>query len=73
MGCCDDGPKGWQKAVASEELCFRFVRVHVLTYMDDEVIPPGDYVVRCPALDLAFRVKSEDFEKYFEPLMQEQA
>ena len=72
MSCCDEAVEksGWMKAVAAEELCFRFVRVKTLTYMDDEVVPPGDYIVRCPALDLAFPVRSEDFEKYFEPLME---
>ena len=73
MGCCDDGPRGWQKAVAAETLCFRFVRVRVSTKLDDEIVPTGDYIVRCPALDLTFRVTSEDFEQYFEPLMQEKA
>lgn len=74
MSCCDDemrGPSGWEKAVASEQLCFRFVKVNMLTYMNDEVVAPGDYIVRSPALDVAFSVKAADFHKYFEPLMAE--
>jgi len=72
MSCCDGAEfkNGWMKATAGESLCFRYVRVRTLTYMDDDVVAPGDYVVRCPALGLTFPVKSEDFEKYFEPLME---
>lgn len=73
MSCCD-GPeyaRGWEKAVAAEGLCFRFIRVKRVVYMDDDVVPPGDYIVRCPTLRLTFRVREADFLKYFQPLMAE--
>jgi hypothetical protein len=73
MSCCGETglSKGWEKAVASEQLCFRFVQVRTLTYMGDTCVSPGDYIVRSPALDITFSVKAADFHKYFEPLMAE--
>jgi hypothetical protein len=73
MSCCDGAEfrHGWEKATAAEGLCFRFVRLVRTTYMNDTVLPPGDYIVKCPALNLTFPVKAADFEKYFAPLMQD--
>ncbi len=73
MSCCDEGAqvRGWDKAVASEQLCFRFIKLRSLTYLGDTCVAPGDYIVRCPALDITFSVKAADFHKYFEPLMAE--
>lgn len=71
MSCCDENRPGWEKAVATEQLCFRFVRVKTMTVMADRVVAPGDYIVRSPVLDITFHVSAEDFHKYFEPLMAE--
>lgn len=73
MSCCGEKglAEGWEKAVASEQLCFRFVRVPMLTYVGDTCVFPGDYIVRWPALNITFAVKAADFHKYFEPLMAE--
>lgn len=76
MGCCNDVKfkKGWGKAIAQEGLCFRFVQAKTLTYINegDIAVPTGDYIVKCPSLELTFKVSAADFDKFFDPLLQEQ-
>jgi 3-deoxy-D-manno-octulosonate 8-phosphate phosphatase KdsC-like HAD superfamily phosphatase len=73
MNCCDEAENThWTKGVFREGLCIRAIRAKRITYLSDQVAYVGDYIVRIPALNVAFVMKPADYDKWYEPLVEEE-
>ena len=73
MDCCNEGEKrGWSKEVFREGLCVRTHRVTLPTRVGLQTAHPGDRIVRIPALNATFVVNDEQYQEWFDPLVEEE-